>query len=363
MLSDLTLSHFRSHRRTVLAFDGRPVAIYGPNGAGKTNILEAVSLLSPGRGLRRAGTDELARRPEALGWKISASLDGHEIETFAEGNAARTAQIDGKVTTQAALGRIARVLWLVPAMDRLWIEGADGRRRFLDRMVLSFVPGHADAVLAYEKAMRERNRLLKEQERDTGWYGALEGQMATSGAEISVNRRKVLERIIEAQRDSTTAFPAADMQIVDAEGSCHPEDPLDLAEALARNRSRDIAAGRTLVGPHRIDLEAVYLAKGAPAAQCSTGEQKALLVSLILANARALRADIGQAPLLLLDEVAAHLDTGRRSALYDELCALSAQAFMTGTGAELFDSLGPRAQYFEVTETEGLSALHERPMP
>ena len=128
MLSDLTLSHFRSHRRTVLAFDGRPVAIYGPNGAGKTNILEAVSLLSPGRGLRRAGTDELARKPEALGWKISASLDGHEIETFAEGNAARTAQIDGKVTTQAALGRIARVLWLVPAMDRLWIEGADGRR-------------------------------------------------------------------------------------------------------------------------------------------------------------------------------------------------------------------------------------------
>lgn len=211
--------------------------------------------------------------------------------------------------------------------------------------------------------MRERNRLLKEQERDTGWYGALEGQMATSGAEISVNRRKVLERIIEAQRDSTTAFPAADMQIVDAEGSCHPEDPLDLAEALARNRSRDIAAGRTLVGPHRIDLEAVYLAKDAPAAQCSTGEQKALLVSLILANARALRADIGQAPLLLLDEVAAHLDAGRRSALYDELCALSAQAFMTGTGAELFDSLGPRAQYFEVTETEGLSALHERPMP
>ena len=363
MLSDLTLSHFRSHRRTVLYFDGRPVAIYGPNGAGKTNILEAISLLSPGRGLRRAGADELARRPEALGWKISALLDGHEIETFAEGSAARTAQIDGKITTQAALGRIARVLWLVPAMDRLWIEGADGRRRFLDRMVLSFVPGHADVVLAYEKAMRERNRLLKDQERDPAWYSALEAQMATSGAEISVNRRTVLARIIEAQRDSATTFPAADMKIVDAEGSCHPEDPFMLADAIAHSRPRDFAAGRTLVGPHRVDLEAVYLAKGAPASQCSTGEQKALLVSLILANARALRADIGQAPLLLLDEVAAHLDAGRRAALYDELCALSVQAFMTGTGVELFDSLGLRAQYLEVTETEGLSALHERPAP
>jgi len=363
MLSDLTLSHFRSHRRTLLAFDGRPVAIYGPNGAGKTNILEAISLLSPGRGLRRAGTDEFARKPEALGWKISALLDGHEIETFAEGSAARTAQIDGKITTQAALGRIARVLWLVPAMDRLWIEGADGRRRFLDRMVLSFVPGHAEAVLAYEKAMRERNRLLKDQQRDPGWYDALEGQMALSGAEISVHRRTVLARIVEAQQDTATTFPAAAMQIVDAEGSCHPEDAFDLADALALSRPRDLGAGRTLVGPHRIDLEATYLAKGAPAAQCSTGEQKALLVSLILANARALRADIGQAPLLLLDEVAAHLDAGRRAALYDELCALSAQAFMTGTGVELFDSLGSRAQYFEVTETEGLSALHERPMP
>ena len=163
-ISTLSLSHFRSHLSARIDWDGRPVAISGANGAGKTNILEAVSLLSPGRGLRRAGADELARRPEALGWKIKAEVRGiggvHEIETFAEGTDARVVRIDGKAATQVALGRILRVLWLVPAMDRLWIEAAEGRRRFLDRVTLSFCPDHAEAVLAYDKAMRDRNRLL-----------------------------------------------------------------------------------------------------------------------------------------------------------------------------------------------------------
>ena len=371
-LSELRLSHFRSHRWADLALDGRPVALWGPNGAGKTNILEAISLLSPGRGLRRAAAEELARRPELLGWKIAAELQdrhlGHEIETFAEAGQPRQVRIDGKAAAQAALGRIGRVLWLVPAMDRLWTEGAEGRRRFLDRMVLSFEPGHGEAVLAYEKAMRERNRLLKDMVRDPLWYDALEGQMARHGAAIQRFRAEAVARVMAAQEAVRAApggaFPAADLALAGPEGEAEPaggpEGEAALAEALARGRARDMAAGRALLGPHRTDLLARYAAKGMPAAQCSTGEQKALLIALILANARALAEDLGAPPLLLLDEVAAHLDAGRRAALYDEICALGAQAFMTGTGAELFDSLGARAQGYEVTETGGLSALAER---
>ncbi len=363
-VTSLLLSHFRSHRRTELAFDGRPVAIYGPNGAGKTNILEAVSLLSPGRGLRRAGPDEIARRPEALGWKLKAELvslhQNHEVATFAEPGMSRSVEIDGKPASQAALGRIARMQWLVPAMDRLWIEGADGRRRFLDRMVLSFEPGHAEAALTYEKAMRERNRLLKDDVRDPGWYGALEVQMAEAGALIQANRATTIARVVSAQGEAGTVFPAAELTLLGPEEEDFPTSAEELGDALAAGRARDMAAGRTLVGPHRADLGAVYAAKGVPAAQASTGEQKALLISLVLAGARALAEDFGAPPVLLLDEVAAHLDEGRRGALYDEICALGAQAFMTGTGAELFDTLGSRAQHFEVRDDEGLSLVTER---
>lgn len=344
-------------------FDGRPVAIWGPNGAGKTNILEAISLLSPGRGLRRAGADELARRPEALGWKVTARLGGHEIELSAEGAATRTVFVDGKASTQAALGRVTRVLWLVPAMDRLWIEGAEGRRRFVDRMAMSFVPGHADAVLSYEKAMRERNRLLRDEVRNPAWYGVLEAQMAAAGAEIVLNRAGTVDRLKAAQDGAETGFPAARLQLADADGGEPMAGAEALAHAFAEGRGRDMAAGRTLSGPHRVDLLAAYAAKDVPAAQCSTGEQKALLVSLILANARALRADLGASPVLLLDEVAAHLDAGRAAMLYDELCGIGAQAFMTGTGAELFAALGVRAQMFEVTEDAGQSQVQERMPP
>lgn len=362
-LSELLLSHFRSHRRTGLTFDGRPVAIYGPNGAGKTNIIEAISLLSPGRGLRRAGSDELARRPEALGWKVAATVSGHEVETSAEPGSARTVMIDGKPATQVALGRLVRVLWLVPAMDRLWIEGAEGRRRFLDRMVLSFIPAHAEAALAYEKAMRERNRLLRDEVRDPGWYSALEAQMAEAGATLWSNRRLALDRLQAAQDGAETAFPTAALSLFDPDGEAPPKTVEALTDAFAAGRARDMAAGRTLTGPHRADLGAIYTAKGVPADQCSTGEQKALLISLILANARALRAEIGTAPILLLDEVAAHLDATRRAALYDEITGLGAQAFMTGTGAELFEPLASHAQWLEISEMDGQSAATYRSAP
>ncbi len=358
-ITALTLSHFRSHKAGQLLFDGRPVAIVGPNGAGKTNVLEAVSLLSPGRGLRRAATDELARKPECLGWKIAADVRGiaaaHHVETFAEGAETRTVRIDGKAATQVSLGRISRVLWLVPAMDRLWIEAAEGRRRFLDRITLSFAPDHAEAVLSYDKAMRDRNRLLKDQVSDPHWYTALELQMAEAAEVINANRNTALARLAAAQAKGDTTFPRADLALTGPEGA--PLTNGDLAAVLADGRRRDMAAGRTLSGPHRTDLAAVYGAKGVPADQCSTGEQKALLISLILANAHALAADLGAAPIILLDEVAAHLDIARRAALYDEICALGAQAIMTGTEAALFDSFGARVQTFAVAERGGLSEI------
>ena len=295
-LSNLTLSHFRSHLRSAIAVDARPVAIHGNNGAGKTNILEAISLLSPGRGLRRASAQDMTRRPEALGWKVNALINGPngvaEIDITSEQGVARQVRIDGKPVAQTALSRIVRVLWLIPSMDRLWIEGADGRRRFLDRVTLSFLPDHADISLSYEKAMRERNRLLKDMVREPSWYAALEARLA-----------------------------------------------------------------ETLIGPHRADLIGSYAEKGIPARDCSTGEQKALLVSLILANARAVAADFGAPPLLLLDEIAAHLDAYRLAALYDEISALGAQAWMTGTESGLFEAMDARAQSLTVTEVSGVSSV------
>lgn len=367
-LSQLTVSHFRSHKRAVVDLDPRPLAIFGANGAGKTNLLEAVSLLSPGRGLRRAIADDLPRRPEALGWKITGLLRSlhqtHELETWAEAGGARQLRIDGKTAPQIALSRVARILWLIPAMDRLWIEGAEGRRRFLDRATLSFEPSHADATISYEKAMRERNRLLKDMVRDPHWYTALERRMGEAGAQIYANRTIAINALTMAQQDAETNFPTAELQMTYVEPACDtPDDPIALQEAFAQSRPRDLAAGRTLIGPHRADLQAIFAAKGVAAKDCSTGEQKALLISLILANGRALARDFGAPPILLLDEVAAHLDATRRAALYDEICNLGAQAFLTGTGAELFAELGGRAQYAEVTDQDGSSQVHKRDHP
>jgi len=352
-LTSLVMSHFRSHLRAEMHLDGRPVALYGANGAGKTNILEAVSLFSPGRGLRRASAAEMARRPEDIGWKLKAVLRGldhpHEVETWSESGAARQVRIDNKASNQIALGEICQVVWLVPVMDRLWVEAAEGRRRFLDRIALSFDPNHAEATLSYEKTMRERNRLLKEQVRDPAWYRVLEARMAAAGHRIHLGRLHAMEQLLTAQKSAETSFPVADLELVQSEGHM-PQGEEDFVAALVEGRSRDLAAGRSLIGPHRSDLLGQYTAKGVAARDCSTGEQKALLVSLILANARALLATTGRAPILLLDEVAAHLDAQRRAALYDEICALGVQAWMTGTGAELFAELDARAQVFEVIE-------------
>lgn len=382
-LTTLRLSHFRSYLAAQIETDGASVALFGANGAGKTNILEAVSMLSPGRGLRRAGTDELIRRPEQVGWKIVAEVetpDGEiEITTAAEGAIAtrRSVIIDDKPTSQSALGQRIRMVWLTPAMDRLWMDAAGERRRFLDRITLGFHPSHAETSVAYERAMRERNRLLKDPPFDEAWMSGLEGQMARTGARIARGRADALQKLKSAQetlRDRPKSlFPKADLAILgDMEIRFHqvirdssaPDDDLDLAEIdeaadlarrLADSRGRDSIAGRTLEGPHRSDLEAVYASKSMPARACSTGEQKALLISLILANARALTAVNSSAPIVLLDEVAAHLDADRRQALYSEIETLGCQAWMTGTGPELF--AGTHARQFRVSETGGVSTL------
>ncbi|WP_308917127.1 DNA replication/repair protein RecF [Jannaschia sp. LMIT008] len=363
-VASLTLSHFRSHRRTRLDVTGPVVAVHGDNGAGKTNLLEAVSLLSPGRGMRRATIDQLARRPESVGWRVAADVMGerpHEVELRAEPGQSRTTRIDGQAAPQVALARIMRVLWLVPAMDRLWLEGPEGRRRFLDRMTLTFAPDHADGALAYERAMRDRNRLLKDGVRDAGWYDALEHQMARAGAGIAARRRDALARL-QAAQDTDGPFPAARLSLIGPDGDDMPEGADSLRDALARGRRRDMAAGRTLMGPHRVDLVGVYATKAMPAGACSTGEQKALLISLVLANARALADSPDGPPVLLLDEVAAHLDAGRRAALYGELGSLGAQAWLTGTGPELFAGLDG-AQHVRIRDDAGESVLEDAAAP
>jgi DNA replication and repair protein RecF len=383
----LKLAQYRSYDLCTIKTGGASVALHGPNGAGKTNILEAVSMLAPGRGLRRAAVGEVIRRPDDLGWRIRAEVATPtgvmEIATGVEGAeiTRRNVEIDGKSATQTALGQHVRMVWLTPAMDRLWQDAAGDRRRFLDRIALGFEPDHAATSLAYEKAMRARNRLLK----DSGWgpgsHGAwldgIEAQMARAGSRIARTRAVSLIRLIEAQIDSQiggkTLFPRAELSILgDMEPrfsqALHAGDDLDqleveeaasLSQALSSARARDAAAGRTLTGPHRSDLEAIYAAKNMPAAACSTGEQKALLISLCLANARALAKATGAAPILLLDEVAAHLDTGRRKALFAEIESLGAQAWMTGTGTEMFDGLGGDALRLNVSENGGISAVAE----
>ncbi|MBY8976643.1 DNA replication/repair protein RecF [Rhodobacteraceae bacterium NNCM2] len=375
----LRLNQFRSYASAVIDSGGAPVALYGPNGAGKTNVLEALSLLVPGRGLRRAGSEELVRRPDQIGWRIRAEIAGAdgmvEVVTGTEaGSPGRSVQIDGKGATQTALGHLIRMVWLTPAMDRLWLEGAGERRRFLDRITLGFYPGHAEASVNYEKAMRERNRLLRDGIGDPAWLGGLEAQMSREGARIARARAVSLARLETAQNQAQTLFPKAEMAILgdmetrfaevirnvgfdsDEMDALESEEAAGLSARLGAGRGRDAAAGRTLSGPHRSDLDAVYAVKSMPARACSTGEQKALLISLILANARAL-ADAGTTPVVLLDEVAAHLDAGRRAALYAEIEALGCQAWMTGTGPELFEELPANTLRLSVLDDAGQSRL------
>lgn len=369
-LTRLALENFRNYASAALKLDGRHVCLYGPNGAGKTNLIEAVSMLAPGRGLRSADLVDIIRRdpdgPLARSWAVSGDLDDGEserkvhlaLELDDAGRAKRTAKLDGAATTQAELGELVRVIWLTPSMDRVFSGPAGDRRRFFDRQVLAHFPAHGAAGAAYEKAMRQRNALMEQGRPDAAWLDALEQNMAEAGAVMAMHRADAMARMqtsIASRPEG--AFPKATLALEGAfekqatEGVDVAEIERNLASALRQNRTRDQVAGRTLEGVHRTDLRVVHTPKQLPADQCSTGEQKALLIGLILANAQALFGrDFAPSPLLLLDEAAAHLDSDRRAALYDELAALGGQAWLTGTDRSLFDAFGDRAQRFEVSD-------------
>jgi DNA replication and repair protein RecF len=356
-VTQLRLTNFRSYASGTLAVEAAPVVLAGPNGAGKTNVLDAISLLSPGRGLRGAKLNEHARKGPAASdtlWAVAATVargeTEHEIGTgLTSASASRQVRLNGAPASGSAdLGEIVQLIWLTPAMDRLFIESASGRRRFLDRLVLGFNAGHARAATRYETAMRERGRLLKYGPRDPAWLEGLENEMSESGAAMAQARATTVEALSRAlaERGEAGAFPAASLALTD---EWHQADAQTMRDAFTASRLRDAEAGRTLVGPHTTDLAVRHTGKRAEARDCSTGEQKALLISIILADARELaRARSGLAPILLLDEIAAHLDAMRRTALFEEIAALSAQAWMTGTDLSLFE--GARAQIFEVRD-------------
>ena len=368
-LRRLTLTDFRSYERAEIAFDGRPAAIAGANGAGKTNILEAISLVGPGRGVRGARLDELPRIGGPGGWAVATRIDdGEDERRFGVGAAAskperRVCRIDdASASGPGAFSEHLRFLWLTPAQDRLFQEGAGERRRFLDRMVLAHDPSHGKTSSAFEQAMRQRQRLLEDGGRDEGWLCALEAQMAEAGVAIAAGRRGIASVLAAANvAEGDGIFPAADIALQgDLEialanrNAADVED--DYAAQLKCRRRLDADAGRALLGPHRSDLLVYHRGKARLARLCSTGEQKALLIGLVLANARALSAAGGAAPLiLLLDEIAAHLDEERRRGLFAIIDGLGFQAFMTGTDKSLFTAWGDRAQFFEARD----SALHE----
>lgn len=360
-ISRLRLNQFRNYATMALDLDHRHVVLTGANGAGKTNLLEAVSLFSPGRGLRRAPFDSLSQLGAETGWAVAATLetpDGPvDIGTgIAANEPGRRVRINGaNAGAVESLTEYIRLLWLTPDMDSLFRGPASDRRRFLDRLVATLIPDHGVAVSNYEKAMRQRNKLLDEGG-DPAWFNAIEAQMAEYAGAIHFARTDSLSHLqnLVTQNINPEAFPAAHLSLTPLmEGQETPAASTMLETALIAHwqetRPRDRAAGRTLTGPHRVDLEVVHAQKSMPAHLCSTGEQKALLIGLVLAHAGLVANMTSITPILLLDELAAHLDPDRRDALFHALDALNTQCWMTGTDAMLFESLGERATHLEIS--------------
>jgi len=359
----LKLADFRSYDALSFTPGAGAIVLTGHNGAGKTNLLEALSLLAPGRGLRGASLSDFARRIGTGGWAVAAEIDGAygpvRIGTGREADAKpgerRMVRVDGETKGSATiLGEHLSMLWVTPSMDRLFVEAPSGRRRFLDRLVLAFDPAHATRVAAYEKAMRERSRLLKDGRGDQSWFSALEEQMAEHGVAIAIARCDMVARLDQAMLEARGEFPAAHLAVEgplerwlqETQAAVDVEDRF--IAALADSRRKDQDAGRALVGPHLSDLSVIHLEKEMEAGQCSTGEQKLLLLALVIAQARLIGWERGRAPLLLLDEVAAHLDEERRARLFSVLAEMGGQCFMTGTDAALFEALGSGAEFYSV---------------
>lgn len=365
-IASLRLIDFRSYAALDAAFEPSVVALYGPNGAGKTNLLEAVSLLAPGRGLRRAGVGSLARVEDGMSqpaWGINAQLHSLEgdiddptrisIGQVPEHPRKRQLKIDGRPATGPELARRLSLLWLTPAQDRLFSGPASDRRKFIDRYALAFAPDHGTNASRFEKARTERNRLLSENVSDRLWYEAIEADLSNYGARVAQARMTTVTNLQIEVSARETAFPQSligldgNLENRFADGADLTTVAEDYRAQLASTRSIDLRAGRTLIGPHRTELHVTHAEKAMPAALCSTGEQKALLIGLILAQARAVH---DKEPILLLDEVAAHLDAVRRAALAEELLDLGLQIFMTGTDQSLFSDFGARAQFFHVAD-------------
>lgn len=344
----LLLTDFRNHADALLTPGATFVVLSGENGAGKTNILEAVSLLAPGRGLRGAPLGEMARQGGAGGFGVAATLDDAEIGTGtrADSPERRIVRVNGATAAATSLAQWLVVLWLTPAMDRLFLEAPGERRRFLDRLTLALNPRHAHEATRYEAAMRERNRLLAdERPPDPAWLDALEARMAEHGAAIDAARRDAVAALDARLADQPQGpFARAGLALEGWQG-----DAALLAAALREGRRRDAAAGRTLAGPHRADLRVTHLDKDQPAHLCSTGEQKALLLGIVLAHAELVADRAGRSPILLLDEVAAHLDPGRRAALFERLAGRG-QVWMTGTEPALFEAVPASATRYRVAE-------------
>ena len=341
----LSLTDYRNHRDALMEADSGFVLLSGPNGAGKTNVLEAVSLLTPGRGLRQVPISDMAKSDGPGTFAVAARLDdGTDIGTGTAPEAPdrRQVRINGAPVAVNSLGERLAVLWLTPAMDRLFTESAGGRRRFLDRLTLALEPGHAHHASRYEAAMRSRNKLLGESlDADPDWLSALEAQMAEHGAALHHARARTVEALTETLDGvSSGDFPHASLALDGWSGG-------DLAGSLRVNRARDASAGRTTEGPHRQDLVVTHIAKGQLASRSSTGEQKALLLGIVLAHAELVAERRDAAPILLLDEVAAHLDPARREALFARLDGRG-QVWMTATEAALFNGIGGSATGFHV---------------
>ena len=367
-IAQLTLTDFRNYPALRMQPVERMVVLSGANGAGKTNLLEAVSLLSPGRGMRRAPFCELARHGGQGRWAVAAHTHGpHGLTSLGTGwseangdgeSAARKVSVDGIAQkSSGALGSYFSVLWLTPSMDRLFSGPASDRRRFLDRLVMAFDPGHGGRVGAFERLMRERNRLLEASRPDPSWLSGVETQMAENAVAVAAARRQAFEALrAMIAKGGSAGFPWPDIRLDgELEALLEESSAVEIEDRyrtmLADSRSLDAAAGRTLKGPHRSDLLVDHGPKAMPAKHCSTGEQKALLVSTVLAHARLIKSqDAGTAPVLLLDEIAAHLDAERRAGLFDELQDLDAQVWMTGTDDALFEPLEGRAEFYRVED-------------
>lgn len=358
----IRLAAFRNYETSTLVFDGRHVVFTGENGSGKTNLLEALSLLSPGRGLRRAVYADAVRQGTENGFSIFAQVDGMEGEVeigtgVGPGTEAGTRRVRINGTEAKSADELLdhlRILWLTPSMDGLFTGPAADRRRFLDRLVLSLDPAHGRRAADFDRAMKMRNRLLEERPNDAAWLSSVEAQMASLGVAMTLARGEMIGLLARLGNEGARgAFPHAGLALANFLDDAGGAPAIDLEDRylgmLEAGRIADRAAGRTLQGPHRTDLLVTHRDKEMDAARCSTGEQKALLTGMILAQARLTANLTGFAPILLLDEVAAHFDHRRRQSLFDLIDELGGQAFMTGTDRGLFEALGGRAQFFNVS--------------